>query len=145
MQYEVIIWSSCVLKMHYNGNDCSASIFAVGLMHLWNGCRVGPGQTARTFICSALYALGLGGVIGDRCSIWGRNLTLVYTMYNGDDGSALIFVRWMYEMGVVLCWRALDEQAVRLYCCVLASNWRCHWCSIQYEVVISSLYTTLQW
>ena len=71
-------------------------------MHVWNGCRVGPGQTVCTFICSALYALELGGVIGDRCRIWGRNLTLVATMHNGDDGSALIFVRWMYEMGVVL-------------------------------------------
>ena len=32
--------------------------------------------------------------------------------YNGDDGSSLIFVRWT---GGVL---ALDEQAVRLHCCV---------------------------
>ena len=34
---------------------------------------------------------------------------------NVNDGPALIFVGCMYETGVVL---ALDEQLVRLYCCV---------------------------
>ena len=35
---------------------------------------------------------------------------------NDDDGFALIFVRWMYGTGIVL---ALDEQNVRLHCCVV--------------------------
>ena len=35
--------------------------------------------------------------------------------YNGDDGSTLIFVCWMYGTGVAL---AVHEQRVRLHCFV---------------------------
>ena len=38
---------------------------------------------------------------------------------NVDNGPALIFVGWLYETGVVL---DLDEQSVRLYCCVCGSE-----------------------
>ena len=55
--------------------------------------------------------------------------------YNGDDGSALIFVCWMYGTGVAL---AVHEQRVRLYCfvCVIAFEGVINWCLTQYEVVI---------
>ena len=43
---------------------------------------------------------------------------------NGDYRSLLIFVRLMYGTGVVL---SLDEQAVRLHCCV---------CVLEFEGVI---------
>ena len=60
------------------------------------------------------------GVIGVRCSIHVvvMHVTLIiYTHYNGNGGSALIFVCSMYgTTGVVL---ALNQQLVRLYCCVL--------------------------
>ena len=47
-----------------------------------------------------------------------RNATLnIYTHYNGHDGSALIFICWMYgTTNVVL---TLNQQFVRLYCCAL--------------------------
>ena len=63
------------------------------------------------------------------CSMYavcGRNhLTLTccppeYTTMAMHDNYALIFVCWMYGTGVVL---ALDEQAVRLYCCMCATIW----------------------
>ena len=44
--------------------NCPALII-VGLMHIRNGCRAAPGQTARMFICSGLNALELSGVIAD--------------------------------------------------------------------------------
>ena len=52
--------------------------------------------------------------------VWGHNFTLMWYFaaqihYNGNDGSALIFVCWMYGTGAVL---ALNQQRVRLYCCV---------------------------
>ena len=50
----------------------------------------------------------------------------------------LIFVRWMYGTGVVL---ALNEQHVRLCCCVCAWIGRCYWWIMQYQDVISSSYT----
>ena len=42
----------CCRNALNNADHCSAWII-VGLMHVWNGCCVGPGRTARTFICSA--------------------------------------------------------------------------------------------
>ena len=55
--------------------------------------------------------------------------------YNGDDGSALIFVGWMYGTGVAL---VVHEQRVRLYCfvCALGLEWRVYRRSMQYDEVI---------
>ena len=103
----------------------------VCLMHVWNGCRVGPGRTVRTFICSALYAIELGGVIGDRCSLWGRNRTLVYN----------IFVRWMYEMGVVLArpgWTARTLILLEYVLLVIDSVW-------SRNLTFTRCLNTLQW
>ena len=50
---------------------------------------------------------------------------------------AMMAVRllWLHVWnGVVL---ALDEQCVRLYCCVLEFEASCYWCSMQQEVVMS--------
>ena len=73
-------------------------------LNIWNGCRVG--QTVRTFelLCALEFERVIIGVWSSM--LWDHNLTLVRCPnslnYNGDYGSALIFVGWMY--GTVSCW-----------------------------------------
>ena len=76
-------------------------------------CRVVPGRTASTFVSLRVHLNWAVLLMID--AVWGRNqLTLNYAIhYNGIDGSALIFVGWIYGTGAVL-----DKQAVRLHCCV---------------------------
>ena len=50
---------------------------------------------------------------------------------NGNDGSALIFVRGMHGTGVAF---AVHEQRVCLYCCVCDCIWRC------YELVFDTVW-----
>ena len=75
--------------------------------------------TNSSYVRIAVWVLEFEGVIGWRSMQYpcGRNATLIiYTHYNGNDGSALIFVCSMYgTTGVVL---TLNQQLVRLYCCV---------------------------
>ena len=59
-------------------------------LNVWNGCRVGPTQTVRTFACG-----------------------------NSNDGFALIFVRWICEMGAVL---ALNKQLVHAFVLLCACS-----------------------
>ena len=93
--------------------------------------------TNRTYVCIAACALELGGVIDDRYSMMPSSAhpqLRVHIHYNIDDGSAFIFLGWIYETGAVL-----DKQTVSLHCCVslnlnmllLAFGLVC------YEVVIS--------
>ena len=80
-------------------------------------CRVVPGQTGRTFAC----VLEFECVIGVRCSIHVvvMHVTLIiYTHYNGNDGSALIFV---YLLNVCNGWRDGPKPTARTFVllCVL--------------------------
>ena len=95
-------------------------------------CRDGPARTVCTFLLLCL--LKFGGITGVRWSLSHIHVMYIQILYNGDGGSALIFVYKMY--GTVAASSALNEQRVRLYCCVCAWIWRCYWCSMQYEFVI---------
>ena len=85
-------------------------------LNVWNGCRFGTERAARTFVLlvclnwAVLFAIN---------AVSGRNRKLVYTHHNADGGCSLIFIWWMYGMGVVL---ALGEQCVRLYCLSLTRD-----------------------
>ena len=107
----LLISPSCAVQIiHYNADAGSACVDLRSL-NVWNGCRVGTERTERTFVLLRVclnWAVLL--VIN---AVSGCNRKLVYTHYNADGGCALIFIWWMYGMGVVL---ALGEQCVRLYC-----------------------------
>ena len=66
-------------------------------MHVRNGCRVGPGRTVCTFVVGLCVRLNWVVLL-----LIDTAYEVVYTIYNGDDDSALISVCWMYEIGVVL-------------------------------------------
>ena len=74
-----VISPSCAIllskQIHYNGDDDCAlcddgsALLDLGWLNVWNGCRVGPWQTARTFVllrvCLHLKVL----IIDVRCSM----------------------------------------------------------------------------
>ena len=65
------------------------------------------------------------GTLMHACAI----LLSKYTTYNGDDGSALIFVCWIYGTDIAL---AVHKQRVRFHMCVCV-------CVIAFEGVINWL------
>ena len=110
---------------------------------LWNnGCRIGRKSTARTFalLCAleleyACYLCLMQYEVVMHPKWSHPHACAILLHYNGDDGSALIFVGWMYGTGVAL---VVHEQRVRLYCfvCALELEWRVYWRSMQYDEVI---------
>ena len=110
--------SLLALQIHYNGDDGSACVDLCSL-NVWNGCHVGPGRTARTFVLLRAWIW--------RCYCFWTQCEVVISLsraaqiyYNDcDDGFTLIFVGWMYETGVAL---VVPEQRVCLCCFVCALN-----------------------
>ena len=90
-------------------------------------------HTARTFGLLAAYVLEFDTYywcsLQHELVISSSSCAVQKIHYNGGDASALVFVGWMYETGIV---SALDEQNVRLHSCMRAQIGTCYWCSKQY-------------
>ena len=110
----------------YNNNG-SLLIF-IRWLNVWNGCRVGAGWLARTFVLLRVCLNWVVLLVIDTICMWLQSHRLIH--YNDDDGLTLIFVHWTYEIGIVL---ALAEQYVR----ILLVFDTCYLWLMQYEVVIS--------
>ena len=99
---------------------------------MWR-CHVVPGRTART---SVLLRMRLNWPVLLMIDVaWGYPYVLSkYTAMAMTALRAFLFVRWMYGTGVML---TLNDQRVRLHCCVRAWIWKryCFW--MQYAIVIS--------
>ena len=122
--YEVVI-SWVAFRKHHNFSNDHTLIF-VGWICVWNGCRFGPGRTARTFVLLRSDLLLVFHVVVPMrphhlispsygCRVAFR------IHYNGDNAaSASIFVvGWMMydETGVVWPWTS------RSYVCIAACAW----------------------
>ena len=113
-QYEVVILSTCIILLSECTTMCdddSALIF-VCLMY---GTVIGLALKQQRVRFISAFVLQFGVLLAFD-AVRRLNLTLIVCCcqipYNGNGDSALIFVR---RTGGVL---ALNEQAVRLYCCV---------------------------
>ena len=76
---------------------------------IWNGCRIVPGRTARTFV---LLEFDTCYIVdhSTQYEVVSSRSCAVQICYNGNDGSALIFVCWMYGMGVArVCTERTDR------------------------------------
>ena len=92
-------------------------------MNVWNGCCVGPGQTARTFVLLGVQlnlkkallisprvvfsnavriVIMVSYAIAALCVILLMRHFAFRIHYNGDNGSVLIFIGWMHGTDVVL-------------------------------------------
>ena len=109
MQCEVIISPSFAVQMHYNGDGRSTFIFIEWMQR----CRVDPGRTGCAFalLCARIcncYSCSM------QCDVVILPSFAVQIHYNVMLGSHLSSLNeWN---GFAL---ALDEQKVRLYCCVV--------------------------
>ena len=124
LQYEVVISLSCAIQIHHNGDDGSSFVECI------ERCHVVRRRTASTFVLLRVQ-LNWMLCIGDWYSMmpssahpWSR----VQIHYNVDDGSATIFLDWIYGNGAVL-----DKQGVRLYCSV---------CALEFEHIIFGVWTS---
>ena len=88
----------CSKYIMYNNNG-SALIF-IRWLNVWNGCRVGAGWSARTFVLLRVCLNWAVLLVIDTVFMRLQSHRLIH--YNDDDGFTLIFVRWTYEIGVVL-------------------------------------------
>ena len=110
------------VQMHYNGDHGSSTLILVCWMYATGVTLAVHKQRVRLY-CFVCMRLNLNEkFIGVRCSFM-RSWFHPHMPFgcvnihcnNGDDRSLLIFVRLMYGTGVAL---SLDEQGVRLHCCV---------------------------
>ena len=109
-------------------------------LNMWDGCRVVRLWTNSSYVhiawigrcywCLMQYEV----VISLSCAVQIR--------YNGNGGSALIFVCWMYGTCVVL---SLDEQRVRLCCLNWAALWVLDSVWGRNNLTIMRCANTLQW
>ena len=161
MRWYVISPSCAILlskQIHYNGDDDCAlcdegsALLDLRWLNVWNGCRVGPCRTDRTFVLLRV-CLNLKVLITDvRCSMrsYIRNLTLV--CYFAVQTNTL---QWRWWLCVVRCvtWPSLVECMERMLCwplanrayvftpaCLLEAESVNYWRSIQYEVVCNLTY-----
>ena len=118
MQYDPVCnFSSCaILLSEYTATLTIKSYIDRRWLNVWNGCRVGPGRTARTLVAVAVWcASGLtrscyecsiqyGAVCNfSSCAIWLCECTAMLI-----TGLASIFFGWMYKTGTMLVlWRTV--------------------------------------
>ena len=113
---EVIIWASYAISLStYTTIMAMTALCRLSFVERMERVSCCP-WTNRPYVRIAVCCSNLKvSLVFD--TVCGRNVTLIiYTHYNGNDGSALIFLCWMYGTTVVVL--ALKQQLVRLYCCV---------------------------
>ena len=115
MQYDAVISSPSITCPHTLQYRWRLRIYLPWL-DIWNGCRVGQTDRKFTLLCELELEHVIIGVWFSM--LWGRNLTLVRCQntlrYNGDYGSALIFIGLMY--GTVSCRPWIHSAYVALLC-----------------------------